>query len=345
MNGNRSITAEYAKYTEGLTAKNCSADILGARSVPIQNRDCIADILVGRAWLITSSSRNDVAPTGSRLYRRLAIGALSLLLTVRVFASAAQLQLAPDKKPIALFSGEARSLPVIFRNPTAAPVSSEVRMRLVQTSSATAAPFADLPWKRLEVLPGQTVLESARLDLPAVRAETRFLVQWIAGSNQVVGISDLLVYPTNLLRDLKPWLADTDLGVFEPHNQLKPLLRAVGIESVNLQELGLDRFFGRLAIIGPFHSKEEMPGSLTASVKALARKGTGIVWIQPPRSEREPLQPSFYSVPEGKGAVVIAQAELLENLEQNPQAQLNLIQLATLAVRPEPPHLPDLTAK
>ena len=30
--------------------KTCSADILGVRSIPIPNRDCIAGILVGRVW-------------------------------------------------------------------------------------------------------------------------------------------------------------------------------------------------------------------------------------------------------------------------------------------------------
>ena len=260
-------------------------------------------------------------------------------------AAPAQLQVVPDKRPVSLFSGESRSLPVVFHNPDAVPVSSEIRLRLFQTSSATATPLAELSWKRLQVLPGQTVLESARLDLPAVRAETRFVVQWVIESNQVVGVSELLVYPTNLLHELKQLLGDTELGVLEPHNELKPLLKAAGVEVRNLQDAGLDRFYGKLAIIGPFQFKEETPGNLPVSVKGLARKGTGIVWIQPPRSEREPIQPSFYSVPEGKAAIVIVQRELVENLSQNPQAQLNLIQLARLALHPEPPSFPDLTLK
>jgi hypothetical protein len=206
-------------------------------------------------------------------------------------------------------------------------------------------PVADLPWKNLQVLPDQTVLESAPLNLPLVRAETRFLVQWVAETNQVLGVSDILVYPTNLLRELRPLLGETDLGVFEPHNQVKSLLQAAGVPFVNLQDLGLDRFFGKLAIIGPFDSKGEMPGSLTASVKALAKKGAAIVWIQPPRSEHDAIQPSFYSVLEGKAAIVIVQPDLVQNLAAEPQSQLNLIQLATLAMRPEPPHLPDLTSK
>lgn len=261
------------------------------------------------------------------------------------WGNAAQLQVVPEKKPASLFAGENRSLPVVFHNPAAISITSEVRMRLVQASSATAAPFSDVPWKRLQVLPGQTVLESAPLNLPVVRAETRFLVQWIADTSQVLGVSDILVYPTNLLSELKPLLGDTELGLFDPHNELKPLLKAARVEFNNLQDVGLDRFYGKLAIIGPFQSKEEMPGSLTASVKALAKKGTGIVWIQPPRSEHDAIQPSFYCVLEGKAAIVVVQPDLVQNLAAEPQSQLNLIQLATLAVRPEPPHLPELTSK
>lgn len=276
---------------------------------------------------------------------KVTLSTLAWLCAAGATASAAQLQVVPQKMATCLLAGENRSLTVMFHNPTTDPASSQVRLRLLQAASATAAPVAELPWKTLQVLPGQTVLESARLNLPTVRAETRFLVQWIADANQVLGVSDILVYPTNLLRELRPLLGETDLGVFEPHNQLKPLLQAVGVPFVNLQEIGLDHFFGKLAIIGPFESKEEMPGSLTANLKALAKKGTGIVWIQPPRSEHDALQPSFYSVLEGKAAIVIVQPDLVQNLAKEPQSQLNLIQLATLAVRPEPLHLPDLTIK
>jgi hypothetical protein len=43
---------------------------------------------------------------------------------------------------------------------------------------------------------------------------------------------------------------------------------------------------------------------------------------------------------EGKAAVVIVQADVIANLPENPQAQLNLIQFARLALHPAPPRLP-----
>src|SRR5690242_9148276 len=95
---------------------------------------------------------------------------LVCLCSVWPLAVRAQVEVVAGKSPVSLFSGEGRSLPVSLHNPADTSVTSEVRMRVFQTSSATAAPLADLLWKRLQVLPGQTVLESARLDLPAVRA-------------------------------------------------------------------------------------------------------------------------------------------------------------------------------
>jgi hypothetical protein len=46
-------------------------------------------------------------------------------------------------------------------------------------------------------------------------------------------------------------------------------------------------------------------------------------------------------VPTGTNAVVVAQAELVSRLPENPQTQLNLIYLCKLALQPQPPVLPD----
>jgi hypothetical protein len=103
----------------------------------------------------------------------------------------------------------------------------------------------------------------------------------------------------------------------------------------------LEDFHGKLAIIGPFQSGAQMPEGLTSRLKALAGKGVAVVWIQPPPGKREELKPSFYTVAEGKGAVVLVQAALVANLAENPKAQLNLVRLARLALHPEPLRLPE----
>jgi hypothetical protein len=256
----------------------------------------------------------------------------------------AQLQLLPDKESQRVFAGEARAVRAQFRNADDNMFEADLRTRLLQVSSATAIPLGETAWKKLRVLPGQTVVESAMLNFPRVKAETRFLVQWFESTNRIIGKTEVLVYPTNLLNDLKPLAGEKPVGVLDPQNQLKPLLKKLDLEFADLEDTGLASFTGKLAIVGPFKSRELTPDDLAERIATFARKGGAVVWIQPPPSERErKLAATFYTVPLGDGAVVVAQAKLISGLADDPSAQLNLIHLTEYAVRHEPPRLPEPT--
>lgn len=255
--------------------------------------------------------------------------------------SSAQLQLPASHEPQRLFAGMARNVSVIFSNPGNENFDASLRLRILQTTSATAVRIADSPWKQLHVLPGQTVLETAQLDFPSVNAETKFLVQWLAGTNHVIGTTTVLVSPTNLLAEMKPMLGTGVLGVLDPNNALKPSLQQSGIEFLDLSEMALEDFSGRLAIIGPVRSKAQWREGLAQAVQKIATKGTVVVWIQPPPEPDDDIQPSFYVVPTGKGVVVIVQPELVADLPGNPRSQQNLIYFCKLALYPSPLHLPN----
>lgn len=122
------------------------------------------------------------------------------------------------------------------------------------------------------MLPQQTVLESAQLDFPAVRAETKFLVRWLENSNRVIGMSTVLVYPTNLLAELNPLLAGQELGVLDPNDSVKPLLKQNGVKFTDLGESALEDFRGRLAILGPFSSKSQLPEAMLKRCKSWTAK-------------------------------------------------------------------------
>lgn len=263
---------------------------------------------------------------------------LVLLFTVMVQA---QLQLSPDVKPQAVFGGGASKIEVRWQNAGREITNANISVRLIQVGSTTAMKSELQSWKNLSILSGQTVLENAALDLPAVRAETRFLVQWIAGANNILGVSEVLVYPTNLLKQLKTLAGDEPLGVFDPAGTLKPLLRSVAVEFQDLLEDGTDKFLGKLAIFGPFESKSEMRASLKEDIRALARRGVSVVWLMPPPEKFARLKPSFYNVPDGDGTVIVAAHEMTAKLAQRPEAQLNLIRLAQEALRPAPLNLPN----
>jgi hypothetical protein len=266
---------------------------------------------------------------------------VSALLAAAPFATGAELAVVADAQAQAVFAGVARQIEAAFRNSGNEPAKADLHMRLYQTTTATAVLVREAAWKPLQVLPGQTVLETATLDFPAVRAETRFLVQWLDGTNTVLGKTEVRVFPTNLLARLQTLAGETQLGLFDPADQLKPLLRLLAVPFQDLAENGTDKFAGKLALFGPFVSKAQMRASLVSDIRALAKRGVAVVWLQPPPAPRDPLRPSLQLVREEGGAIVVAQHSLVERPSENPEAQLNLLQLAELALHPVAFDLPE----
>ena len=253
----------------------------------------------------------------------------------------AQLQVLPEDRPQQVFGGAARQIAVTLRNAAPEPTAAALRTRLYQTSTTTAILFRETAWKPLQVLPGQTITETATLDFPAVRAETRFLVQWLDATNTVLGKTEVRVFPTNLLATLRTLAGESPLGVFDPTDQLKPLLQNCAVPCRDLAEEGTDKFNGTLAIFGPFTAGTQMRSGLANDIRALAKRGVGVIWLQPPQPPHASLQPSFQLVRTPGGAVVVAQHTLVEHLSANPEAQLNLLHLAKLALNPVAFDLPQ----
>jgi len=260
---------------------------------------------------------------------------LFLALPLSAQTNGPALQLRPDPEPQRVFAGAARAVTLVWHNDGPQLAEADLRVRLVQTTSASAVRLGETPWKKLQVLPGQTVLETAAVDFPPVKAETKFVLQWLAGTNELLGKTEVLVYPTNLLAELKPLAGDDGPGLYDPQNRLKPLLKLMKLRYTELQNDGLDDFSGKLAIVGPFSSWSQMRDGLADRLKALARNGVAVVWLQPPPEKHDLPVPSFYSVPENTNAVVMVQPELVADLPLNPQSQRNLIYFCRLALSPQ----------
>lgn len=246
-----------------------------------------------------------------------------------------------ESEPQQVFSGVARSVSVKLQSVGTQPVLVDLRWRLLQTTTATTTTIAELAWKQMQLQPGQTVLESVRLDFPPVRAETRFLLQWIEGGSNIVGQTQVLVFPTNLLTQLQALAGDQPLGVFDPADGIKPLLRMQAVPFQDLLEDGTDKFRGKLAVFGPFEAKMQMRASLREDVRTLAKRGVAVVWLLPPPEKRAPLKPSFYAVREAGGGVVVAEHNLVAQLAERPEAQLKLLRLVEEALNPTPLALPE----
>jgi hypothetical protein len=252
-----------------------------------------------------------------------------------------QLELLADPLPQQVFAGEGLQITIQLRNGGEVALTADLRAVLSQTSSATVVRISDTPWKRLQVLPHQTIVDTAALDFPAVKAETRFLVQWVEGASNVVGRTVVLVYPTNLLAQFKTLAGDEPVGLFDPGDALKPLLRTLAIEFHDLEEEGTDRYHGNIAIFGPFESRSQMRASLKDDIRALARRGVAVLWLLPPSEKRALLRPAFYVVPEGQSVVVVAAHELVAGLAERPESQLNLLRLAEESLHPASLTLPE----
>jgi hypothetical protein len=255
----------------------------------------------------------------------------------------AQLQVAPQDAPQRVFSGSTQTVSVRWFNAGTTPIENDIRMRTMQLSSSTAVPVDEARWKTLRVLPEQTVIETAALAFPAVKAETHFLVQWIGRTNEILGVTKVAAYPTNLLAELGPIVGHEDgaLGIFDPENQLKPLLKNLKVDFVDLENAVLEDFRGTLAIIGPFEAKAPVDPLLTKKIQKLSQNKVAVVWIQSPGVSRDTPVPSFYSVAGVETAVVIVQPELAVDLPKNPQSQINLIYFCKLALHPQPSARPD----
>jgi hypothetical protein len=285
------------------------------------NSCCITVIASGRTWML------------------LWIGMVTVLLPRSLKG---QVQVVSE--PMSVFGGSQRELKVRVRNPTGELLEADVHTRMMETSSATAAPAGiSESSKKWRVLPGQTVIESAKVTFPSVRAATRFLVQWLDAQDGNLGVTVIAVFPTNLFSELRSLAGGKPVGLLDPMNQLKPLLRESQIEVEDLEKRDLEFFDGALAILGPFASARQMPPNLAKSVRDRAQSGVAIVWIQPPGwlEEGRAQEPGSYLVRVDPGAVFIADPGAVAGLNDNPQARLNLVRFARLALKMDPLKLPN----
>jgi hypothetical protein len=256
-----------------------------------------------------------------------------MAVTVGTSLDGSPLRLLPPGKAHAVFGGSTVDLELTFRNPDATAVRSELRAQIFQASSATVAPSSDSRWKTLQVLPEQTVMETAALRFPVVQAETRFVVRWVDAGRQIIGTTDVHVHPTNLLARLGAVVGGEPIGVFDPGDQLKPLLRRVGVAVHDLFPTGGGEFTGRLAIFGPFAGSASGEEPATEEIRRWAKRGKACVWLQA-TDKSGLLRPSFQVVRLGRGTVMVAKSEMVSRLDVDPEAQLNLIHLAEYALQP-----------
>jgi hypothetical protein len=243
----------------------------------------------------------------------------------------AQLEVVLSQQALAVFSGDVQSVPVILRNAGEKTVNASLSIRLFQWSATTRMPIGAVQeWKQLTVLSGQTVLEQAAVQFPEVRAATRFEVRWL-GEGQPLGQTMVAVYPTNILKQLGDLAGDRPVGVFDPHEQLTPLWRALKLEFDDLTEgQRLETWRGRIALIGPFDPKQTIPAGYSKHAAALAERGIGVVLLATNSAPELRATVLVVNSPR-RGRLVMASPETVAGIATNAASQLALLRLARLA--------------
>jgi hypothetical protein len=257
--------------------------------------------------------------------------------------TAQQLEILGADQPSAVFGGEMGVVQITFRNSGERSIEMPLKTRLFQLSSATRMPVGEVePWKKLTVLAGQTVLETVRVKFPDVRGVTRFEVRWLDDADRAVGQVPVTVYPTNLLTQLTALAGEKSLGIFDPHEQLTPLLHKLGVEFDDLvRGERIKTWRGLLAILGPFDAKHTPASDVQKSAMALGAGGVNVLVLLPndehaDSAVRAPhaLRKAVIIRPVGAARIVTTSSDLVAGLATQPLAQEKLIELARLAIAP-----------
>jgi hypothetical protein len=236
--------------------------------------------------------------------------------------ASAGIEIVPDATPPAVFAARPQTISVTLRNPDGKTAEADVHTRLFQLTSGSVVPVGEAqPWKKIQVLPRQTVLETLTLTFPEVRTVTCFRLE-LSG----IGRTEVMVYPNDLLKRLKTLAGELPLGVFDPERRLKPLLKVAGVKIADFETEPTD---SKLVIV--WAATASLPDSVSNRVKT----GIAAVWIRPS------LMPTTYAARLGGGIVVVAPASSLQGLADSPLPQLNLIRDAELALEPDALRLPS----
>ncbi len=147
------------------------------------------------------------------------------LITLPV-AGRGELEIPSEGEPQPVFADTPQEVSVVFRNATASRQVLSIAVRIFQMSSSTLMPIEKArPWKEIEILPGQTVLESAVVRLPPVKVATYFLIQWLGDDGQVLSKSRLFAVPKDIARSLSTITSNTTTGLLDPEDRIKPMFK------------------------------------------------------------------------------------------------------------------------
>jgi hypothetical protein len=137
------------------------------------------------------------------------------------------------------------------------------------------------------------------------------------------------------LKELEKFAIDSPIAVFDPGDELKSPLRALGIQFIDLSERDLNRFAGKLLLIWPSHTTNTANHLSKEAVFKVAHRGASVLYFRASDSG-DSLTPDFYAVPAGESRVLVAQQWMVSDLGHSPLSQFRLVRLAEIAAGSAP---------
>jgi hypothetical protein len=266
-----------------------------------------------------------------------AVGAVLLTLTLAGSVQA-QVEFSADGPTCVVFGGMAQPVSVRVHRPAtidSAEVPSSrtaiaIHFRLFQVSSGLAMPLGPTrPWKVLDILPEQTLVEMISVEFPPVEHATSGLVRWETEDGRALGSTWVWVVPQDLAGELKA-LAGGPVGVVGLGGGLQSLLEGAGVEAEDLAELP-DQPDVRLILVQPCELVITQPELLARRIRSWVEGGRNTIWFK-----QESMLPGWTGLwaeaRRDHGVLVMVEAGMLDRME-TAEAQWRLVSLVRWACR------------
>jgi len=251
-------------------------------------------------------------------------------------ASQAQIECPSVTLPLLVFGGAAR--PVEWRACNAGTEERTVNLhfRLWQASSSTGMPVGELRnAKSVRILSGQTVIETVPVEFPAVQKATDFVVRWTEAGGKALSATRVLLLPADFLKQFSALTAGEPVVVFDPEQELGPLLERQGVAHVDLSDAPQAEAAHRLAVVGPFSYSSKETRSRPLELETLAKHYRAVVWVEAPSSRGSGPGSALRVIVRNGRTVVVVPSAHVSNLSESAAAQWQLVQAATFALEPQ----------
>ncbi|HEY1171966.1 MAG TPA: hypothetical protein VGH19_11395 [Verrucomicrobiae bacterium] len=218
-----------------------------------------------------------------------------------------------------------------IRNDEDRAVTESLRLKLLQSTSSTAAPIPGWEQKKQLVVPAkQTIKTTVELTLPKVTSPTRFRITWSSEVGALLGDTEIIGCPADLFAPLRKLSSREPVGIAgDSDNRLATLLRSQGCQVREVRNW--EDMKSNMALLVNVSGKGKDDDLSRLAAQYAKEWGGKVVWLVESDSRSLTPEPAVCVFPHGQGTLVVGTGIGLSDLSQNPLSQLRLVWLVELA--------------